>query len=275
MLIPCFRGFVQKTPTRYVGNSPVNFIDPSGLRQKNQFTPVDGEQSMFTGGGPQRGGGFPGGSLPSGGNFGGSNLRPSLPTSIPNTTIRNTIKPSIGEFQGPLYMPDHPFNNEKLPANNAPNPNKCDLPTKCPNPLPVFLEIRSRYPRHFELVQTAIRRGKPTILTVADNKLRTINRNNGNNEFGRVYGSADIYGVNSTLLKNRINPPPGRRPRSLSQWDEYPYASTAESGINSVFAAISSRENNDHGQDLRRFYATANKGSRLMPGCKFSVVLIP
>jgi RHS repeat-associated protein len=261
--------------TRYVGNSPVNWIDPTGLRPQGQFiTPVDGDQSIFTGGGPQRGGGLPGGGLPSGGNFGSGNLRPSLPGNLPSNYRSPINSIQQNPYQGPLYFPENPRTIEQYPQ-TAPNPNKCDRPTRCPDPLPPFLEIRSKYPRHFELVETAIRRGKPTILTVADSVQTRINRENGNRLFGRTYGSADNSGVNSTRLINRINPPAGRRSLSLSQWNEYPYASTAESGINAVFAAVDARENNAHGNDLRRFYATADNGRRLMPGCKFRVILIP
>jgi RHS repeat-associated protein len=64
---------------RYVFNSPLNGTDPSGLGVVTaEDRPVTRLERM--------GGGVGGGGLPSGGNFGGSNLRPSLPTNIPNTT---------------------------------------------------------------------------------------------------------------------------------------------------------------------------------------------
>jgi RHS repeat-associated protein len=70
--------------TRYVGNSPTNLVDPSGLRPKGGFTPVDGDQSIFTGGGLQRGaGGIPGGGLPSGSGFGTNSPKLIPPPRLP------------------------------------------------------------------------------------------------------------------------------------------------------------------------------------------------
>jgi RHS repeat-associated protein len=102
---------------RYVGNSPVNWIDPSGLRPR--ATPVDGDQSVFTGGGPLRGGG-----PPSGVNFGRGNSRPTSPYT-PSVDPRYRYQPS--DRGTPNYGVPSNSTPTPIPRNNpdVPDPNTC------------------------------------------------------------------------------------------------------------------------------------------------------
>jgi RHS repeat-associated protein len=116
--------------TRYVGNSPVNWIDPSGLKPIREFTPVDGDQSIFTGGGPQSRGGLPNGrgfgvnTLGGSGSAGSGNFGVGSPVRI-NPTVANPGS-SRSLIQNSSNM--LPSNVTTFtPGNNpdVPNPNTC------------------------------------------------------------------------------------------------------------------------------------------------------
>jgi hypothetical protein len=148
----------------------------------------------------------------------------------------------------------NPRNPIPDPKFKVPNPNQCKIPDKCkcPNPLPVFNVFRSEYPEHYELVKTATSK----ILTRADDMAVKFNRRYGNIHFNSKYGPATPYGIN---------------PKVESQWDEYPYASTAEASFGSVFAAVNKKHNRDSGLAIKRFY----RQNTILPRCKFIVNLVP
>lgn len=110
------------------------------------------------------------------------------------------------------------------------------------------------------------------MLTKADKLIVKLNRRYGGQYMNEKYGSADFYGVNSNLVTRPFRTPKPKGTASLSEWDEYPYASTAESGIGSIFAAVDAGQNSRAGTALLEFY---RENPRLVTGCKFLVRLAP
>jgi RHS repeat-associated protein len=240
---------------RYVENSPIIFIDPTGLFRvlPRPFSPTNRPSTS-----PNRSAPFIFPKLP--------NPNQANPFEQPNTPPRNFVRPSNPILPVTPVLPrppDHLFiplprsgQQRKSKKKIAPNPNVCDVRPKngCPDPEPTFHEDPS-LTEHYTLVTTAIQRdNQPIYLQRADSVVNEFfNRPTTNKYYGKNIGSANKYSLTG----------------SKANWDEYPYSSTVEGGFGATLSSVDEKENRIAGLKLQAFY-TFNK---IAPGCHFFVSL--
>jgi RHS repeat-associated protein len=244
---------------RYVGNSPIDSIDPLGYFRIIPRTPTNTPKRSPSIPNPHRKYPFTPNTfplnpivLPKDGNI----YREGDTTS--STLIPVTTSPDKELTDNSLYIPiPRAGEARSRKSKNPDDPKKrkiCEIPPNgCPNPPPSFMEDSS-LPEHYTLVSTAINRDRqPTYLTRVDPKLNEINRRFTNDYFRTTYGSATRYS----------------RFGSIAEWDEYPYASTLQGGFGSTIGSVKESENRAAGTKLNNFY----KIHRIVPGCSFLVFL--
>jgi RHS repeat-associated protein len=262
--------------SRYVGNTASYVTDPSGLKTV-PCPDVDcsglqrgGGMTVPTGGRPGIGpGGTPGGGRPGTGTpVNVPRTTPNRPNNRPgapptNSTTNPIVAPSNIPGSPGRYRPLLPNQNiyvvdltgkqsSNTRARIKPNQRNSNRIPDCRRPIPMFFELTG-LPEHYALVSYAISQGRPTILTKVDSTSNGLNRSVGNKYVYNTYGNATSY----------------RTDRIISEWDEYPYASTLENNSGAFFAAVSKQENREAGSELLSFYRDNN----LQPGCKFRVML--
>jgi RHS repeat-associated protein len=137
-------------------------------------------------------------------------------------------------------------------SNKSCTPPPQTQPAYCPQQIPTYIEDGEKFPDHVILVDKAQRTGYPRILTKRPERYD----NPLVNAARELFSSQNGFRAAATDFN--------------LQFDEYPYASTYENEAGVVIEPIPRLENEEAGLDLKRFYI--RKG--IKPGCKFYVKVI-
>ena len=232
---------------RYVGNSPTNYVDPTGL-----FVVA----------------------------------APVIPLAVKGAIVASyVVRETLFDTTEPLSdgTPEEARRlrerNQRTntPPNNEPslpvvpeelqdqNPNNCpkkkDEEEGCPEDkglqyLPVYVEDGDRFPNHVRMVDNAINKhGKPEILTrgPGGKKFGNSNRRKAQAPYRNL-----MEGYGFVPFEDKLT------------YDEYPYASTYEGGEKAYIEIVEYDENRDAGSDLKQFYMDNN----IKPGCRFRVIVV-
>jgi RHS repeat-associated protein len=240
--------------SRYVFSSPTNWNDPSGATAAMPFPTAAGPAIGL-------------GELLEGLTIGGvtSALAPALvPVAIVGGVVLGfqqpvadgTVKrkpPSPSPAPSPSPSPSPSPKPDPLPL-PIPDPCKEEEKKKCKKPIPTYIEDGSRFPAHARLVDTAMHRGYPSTLTKVSSAQGKTNRPLAQYPYRKEYEAKNGYKASTKGLN----------------YDEYPYASTAEGGKGSYVELIDARENQDAGRDLGAWYTR----NHVDIGCKFKVIVI-